>query len=194
MDVFVDDSLGLYQGPIHRHRHVYRTLFHTLDQVFRTLDKLYPSHIKEVLSLNKLNAGDCSWSSCKVILGWVVDTVNKTLCLPPHQASESKKNLPFPYTSGISALKNGISSLGSSGKWILPSMVLDAYSTTYSKPFSVLKAKVLRLNEGCITACQTPDDWHMTWRSDKPASMSLRLSPPLRMTTMMHPVICVEEF
>ena len=38
VDVFVDDFLGLAQGPRHRHRHVQRTLFHALDKVFRPLD------------------------------------------------------------------------------------------------------------------------------------------------------------
>ena len=34
VDVFVDDFLGLAQGPRHRRRHVRRTLFHALDKVF----------------------------------------------------------------------------------------------------------------------------------------------------------------
>ena len=61
VDVFVDDFLGLSQGPRHRHRHVRRTLFHALEKVFRTLDRQDATQRKEVLSLKKLNAGDCSW-------------------------------------------------------------------------------------------------------------------------------------
>ena len=38
VDVFVDDFLGLAQGPRHRRRHVCRTFFHALDKVFRPLD------------------------------------------------------------------------------------------------------------------------------------------------------------
>ena len=38
-DVFVDNFLGLEQGPRHRRRHVHRTLFHALDKVFRPLDR-----------------------------------------------------------------------------------------------------------------------------------------------------------
>ena len=38
MDVFVDDFLGLAQGPWHRRRHVRRTLFHVPDKVLRPLD------------------------------------------------------------------------------------------------------------------------------------------------------------
>ena len=59
VDVFVDNFLGLAQGPRHRHCHVRRTLFHALDKVFRTIDRQDTKQHKEVLSLNKLEAGDC---------------------------------------------------------------------------------------------------------------------------------------
>ena len=39
VDIFVDEFLGLAQGPRHRRRHVHRTLFHALDKVFRPLDR-----------------------------------------------------------------------------------------------------------------------------------------------------------
>ena len=76
IDVFVDDFLGLAQGPRHRRRHVRRTLFHALEKVFRPLDSTDIEERKEVLSLKKLDASDCSWSTCKLLLGWVVDTKN----------------------------------------------------------------------------------------------------------------------
>ena len=72
VDVFVDDFLGLAQGPRHRRRHVRRTLFHALDKVFRPLDRQDTKQRKEVLSKKKLEAGDCSWSTCQTMLGWVV--------------------------------------------------------------------------------------------------------------------------
>ena len=62
VDVFVDNFLGLAQGPRHCLRHVCRTLFYTLEKVFRTLDRQDSKQRKEVLSLKKLDAGDCSWS------------------------------------------------------------------------------------------------------------------------------------
>ena len=34
LDAFVENSLGVAQGPAHRRRRVRRTLFHTLDKVF----------------------------------------------------------------------------------------------------------------------------------------------------------------
>ena len=63
VDVFVDDFLGLVQEPRHRRCHVHRTLFHALDKVFRPLDRQEAKQRKEVLSLKKLDAGDCSWSA-----------------------------------------------------------------------------------------------------------------------------------
>ena len=65
VDVFVDDFLGLAQGPHHRRRHVHHTLFHVLDKVFRPLDRKDTKQRKEVVSLKKLDTGYCSWfTSC----------------------------------------------------------------------------------------------------------------------------------
>ena len=93
VDVFVDDFLGLVQGPRHCRRHVRRSLFHALDEVLRPLDKDDGDARKEVLSLKKLDAGDCTWSMCKTLLGWVVDTANMTLSLPPHRVERLKSIL-----------------------------------------------------------------------------------------------------
>ena len=79
------EFLGLAQGPRHRRRHVCRTLFHALDKVFRPLDSKDIGERKELLSLKKLDAGDCSWSTCKLLLGWVFDTINMKISLPPHR-------------------------------------------------------------------------------------------------------------
>ena len=57
VDVFVDEFLGLAQGPWHRRRHVHRTLFHTIYKVFRPLDWQDTNQRKEVLSMKKLEAG-----------------------------------------------------------------------------------------------------------------------------------------
>ena len=34
--------------------------------------------------MKKLRQGNCSWDTVKLILGWIVDTVNMALELPPH--------------------------------------------------------------------------------------------------------------
>ena len=83
VDVFVDDFLGLAQGPRHRRRHVRRTLFHPLDKVFRPLNRQDTKQHKEVLLTKKFEAGDCSWSTCQTMLGWIVDSVNMTISHPP---------------------------------------------------------------------------------------------------------------
>ena len=79
----MDDFLGLAQGPRHQRRHVRRTLFHALDEVLPPLDKGDTAARNEVLSLKKLDAGDCKRSTCRTLLGWVVDTANMTLSPPP---------------------------------------------------------------------------------------------------------------
>ena len=76
---------------MHRRRHVRRTLFHALDKVFRPLDRQDATQRKEVLSLKKLDAGDCSWSTCQTMLGWIVDSVNMTIALPPHRVERLKE-------------------------------------------------------------------------------------------------------
>ena len=63
MDFFVDDFLGLPQGPRHRRRHLHRTIFHALDKVFRPLDRQDIKQRKEFLLLKNMDAGDCSWST-----------------------------------------------------------------------------------------------------------------------------------
>ena len=64
VDVFVDDFLGLAQGPRHRRRHLLHTLFHAINKVFCPLDEQDTKQRKEVLLTKKLEAGDCSWSTC----------------------------------------------------------------------------------------------------------------------------------
>ena len=134
--VFVDDLLRLAQGPTNQRRHVRRTLFHALDKVFRPLEKMDPPHRKEVFLLKKLYAGDCSWSTCQVLLGWLVDTFNMTLCLPNHRTSRLKEIISAtpPPTSGGSASNTGTRFLGRSIPWRFPSLVLGVCLATCRKP------------------------------------------------------------
>ena len=82
-DIFVDDFVSLGQRPFLRR--VRRALLRAIDDVFRPLDDQDTPERREPVSLKKLRQGDCSWDTCKTILGWVVDTVNMTLALPPHR-------------------------------------------------------------------------------------------------------------
>ena len=84
VDVFVDDFLGLAQ-EYSNSRRVRRILMHAIDDVFRPLDSEDGPFRRQPISLKKLEKGDCSWSTIKVILGWIIDTVNMTIQLPPHR-------------------------------------------------------------------------------------------------------------
>ena len=77
--------MGLNQGPTHRRRHTWSTLLHALDKVFQPLDTKDSSDQKEVLSMKKLDTVDCNWFNFQVLLGWVIETVNIMMNLPPHQ-------------------------------------------------------------------------------------------------------------
>ena len=59
--------------------------------MFRTLDRQDAKQRKEVLSLKKLDAGDCSWSTCQTMLGWIVNFINMTIALPPHRVVRLKE-------------------------------------------------------------------------------------------------------
>jgi hypothetical protein len=85
VDLFVDDFIGLGQGKPANLSHIRRTLLHTLDEVFRGLDNLDGPHRKEPASTKKLKQGDAYWATRKLILGWIIDTIQMTLELPPHR-------------------------------------------------------------------------------------------------------------
>ena len=52
--------------------------------MFRQLDRQDSKQRKDVFSLKKLDAVDCSWLTCQTMLGWIVDSINMTISLPPH--------------------------------------------------------------------------------------------------------------
>ena len=41
--------------------------------------KTQESHIAK-----KMDAGDCSWSTCQTLIRWIVESTNMTINLPPH--------------------------------------------------------------------------------------------------------------
>jgi hypothetical protein len=84
-DVYVDDFLGLVQGGNRTLRRVKWALRHTLDTVLRPLDDADSDHRQEPASLKKMAKGESAWSTVKVILGWVIDTVANTTSLPAHR-------------------------------------------------------------------------------------------------------------
>jgi hypothetical protein len=85
-DVFVDDLVTLEQGNTKKLHQIRRVLLTTLDEVFRPLEPSNSTHRQELTSVKKLLKGDGYWETCKLILGWILDTVWMTLELPAHCA------------------------------------------------------------------------------------------------------------
>ena len=83
VDVYVDDFVKLVQGWYNATR-VRRHTFHNIDKMFRPNDALDVNR-KQPISESKLGKGDDHWSTQKVILGWLIDTVAMTISLPPHR-------------------------------------------------------------------------------------------------------------
>ena len=92
-DVYVDDFLAVAQGNKSRLRWIKRTLLHSLDRVFRPLHVEDLRTRQEPASIKKLKKGDATWSTRKVMLGWLIDTMRETIELPPHRIKRLKEIL-----------------------------------------------------------------------------------------------------
>lgn len=96
VDIFVDDFIALAQESGNSRR-VRRILLRAIDDVFRPNDAADSVHRREPVSLKKLKKGDCSWATVKEVLGWIIDTVNMTIHLPPRRVdrlSEILSSIP----------------------------------------------------------------------------------------------------
>ncbi len=85
VDVYVDDEIAVAQGSPPKLNRLRRGLLHINDSVFRPNDNQDPQSRREPISIKKLRKGDACWSTFKTILGWDVDTIQKTIQLPPHR-------------------------------------------------------------------------------------------------------------
>jgi hypothetical protein len=85
IDVFVDDFLGAAQGNEARLNRVRRILMDSIDLIFRPLEAGDSPTRLEPISVKKLRQGDATWSTCKKLLGWIIDSVAMTLTLPPRR-------------------------------------------------------------------------------------------------------------
>ena len=56
-----------------------------LDSVFRPVDDLDSTSRQELASIKKLLKGDIWWDTRKIILDWLIDTIQGTIELPPHR-------------------------------------------------------------------------------------------------------------
>ena len=55
-----------------------------MDKVFCPLDLDDNPHRQEPTSIKKLLKGNGVWDTRKIILGWIIDTINRTIDFPPH--------------------------------------------------------------------------------------------------------------
>ena len=85
VDVYVDDFISLVQGNARRRTMVRRHLMHTIDEIFAPLAADAPPLMQEPMSVKKFKKGDGAWATRKIVLGWLIDTVARTLCLPTHR-------------------------------------------------------------------------------------------------------------
>lgn len=113
-EIFVDDFVLLAQGNEATLRKLRSTLFEVIDEVFRANDELdNTGSRKEPISLKKLDQGDCSWSSLKLVLGWLIDTIQLTLALPEHRVMRLKEILDsIPPTQKRTSVKKWHKVLG----------------------------------------------------------------------------------
>jgi hypothetical protein len=84
-DIYVDDFLGVAQGNRKTLKKVKRALLNSLDKVFRPLSPSDNPERQEPASIKKFLKGNGTWSTKKRMLGWDIDTVAKTIRLPPHR-------------------------------------------------------------------------------------------------------------
>ena len=84
-DVYVDDFIGLAQGNHRQRRQIKRALLHSLDRVLRPLEDGDSTDRQEPASVKKMLKGDAAWTTEKSILGWIVNTKDDTVRLPPHR-------------------------------------------------------------------------------------------------------------
>jgi len=85
-DVYMDDFIGLAQAPTAEQSQA--AMLQGITSIFRDdhMEGDAPNR-KQVISRSKLVTGDGTWSTIKPILGWGMDTANKTLKLPQHKAA-----------------------------------------------------------------------------------------------------------
>ena len=79
-DIFVDDFILAVQGSPYRRKVVRRILMNAIDEVLKSPEDLPGA--TEPLSDKKLGQGDGSLNPRKLILGWLIDALKKTLELP----------------------------------------------------------------------------------------------------------------
>ena len=128
IDVFVDDFVGLSQEYCNSRR-IRQIILHVIDDVFHPLYPSDTSFCQKHTLLKTLPKGDCSWSTIKLVLGWVIDTVLMTIHTPPHHLEcPAEISSSIPITQKRNNIKNDKNSLVSSIWWQLHFLVPITYS------------------------------------------------------------------
>ena len=89
-DVFMDDYIQLGQGGPDRMNAIRRHLLHAADKVL-AMPSASQEKRHEALSIKKMLQGDGSWTTRKLLLGWVVDSLRQTLELSARRKLELAK-------------------------------------------------------------------------------------------------------
>jgi hypothetical protein len=79
--VYADYFWGMLQGGTRTRRRVKHALLRTMDTVLRHLD----SDNSVYCSIKKMVKGGSSWATTKVILGWIINTLENTISLMAHR-------------------------------------------------------------------------------------------------------------
>ncbi len=118
-DVYADNFVGAAQrSPLGAHgldnrRRVRRLLLHAVDDVFCPLSGRDGPECREPVLMKKLAARDCSWGTIKQVLGWIIDSVDMTIALPPHRTARLLEVLDsFPPTQRRTSTKRWHAALG----------------------------------------------------------------------------------
>jgi hypothetical protein len=112
VDVFVDDFIGAAQGGPKHLKHVRRTLMTAIDDVFQPLQPGDPIDCTEPISTKKFLQGDASWSKCKKILGWIIDSVSMMITGPERRLNRLAELLAaIPRTQKPASSRRGRASL-----------------------------------------------------------------------------------
>jgi len=84
-DIYMDDYLlGIQGTELQRQLHLCH-LLHSIDTIFQPMAPTDSEYRKHVLSIKKFLKGDAYPVTQKVVLGWVMDMVHRTMELLPHR-------------------------------------------------------------------------------------------------------------
>ena len=164
-DVFVNSFVEAAQQPqpqqhdiliypdLDNRQQVRRALLHSIDDIFQPLLPTDNPIQQEPVSLKKLRQGDCSWGTLKLILGWIIDTINMTIQLPPHRVEKLAEILAsVPSTQRCTSVKKWHSILG---KLRSMALALPGSRNIFSTMQDALSAKTggqVALNKGVHNA------------------------------------------